>query len=75
MVYMNRFHCGDCSFNLYVLGFVIIVVTMNNNLTNCKLDCTLDTTLMISLIVFGLVALDLLPEGSEVGSAWKTLLP
>eukprot|EP00937_MAST-01D_sp_MAST-1D-sp2_P000556 g556.t1 len=39
MVFMNRFTCGDCAFNLYVLGFVVLVMCMNNNLLVCKNEC------------------------------------
>ena len=40
MLFMNRFHCGDCAFNLYILGYVILVTFQLNNLSDCKYDCS-----------------------------------
>jgi hypothetical protein len=40
MLFMNRFHCGDCAFNLYILGYVILVTFQLNNLSDCHYDCS-----------------------------------
>ena len=39
MLFMNRFHCGDCAFNFYVLGYVVLVTFQLNNLRDCHFDC------------------------------------